>query len=111
MKEYAEIEIGSIDGIQGREKDAVILTLVRSNESATVGFLGEKRRLNGTAELLRSVLMAVAMTRAKMFLGVIADGETIRKGGKGGYLEKWIDWLEENAELRYPDVSLYSESD
>ena len=54
--------------------------------------------------------MVVAMTRAKMFLAVVADGETIRKGGKRGYLEKWIDWLEENAELRYPDVSLYSES-
>jgi len=48
LKEHAEIEIGSIDGIQGREKDAVILSLVRSNESGTVGFLGEKRRLNGT---------------------------------------------------------------
>lgn len=48
LSEYPEIEIGSIDGIQGREKDAVILTLVRSNDSGTVGFLGEKRRLNGT---------------------------------------------------------------
>lgn len=47
LKEYPEIEIGSIDGIQGREKDAVILTLVRSNESGTVGFLSENRRLNG----------------------------------------------------------------
>lgn len=47
LSEYPEIEIGSIDGIQGREKDAVILTLVRSNDSGTVGFLGEKRRLNG----------------------------------------------------------------
>lgn len=57
-----------------------------------------------------AMLTKVAMTRAKMFLGVVADGETIRKGGKGGYLEKWIDWLEENSELRYPDVSSYSES-
>ena len=53
-------------------------------------------------------LSVVAMTRAKMFLGVIADGETIRKGGKGGFLEKWINWLEENAELRYPDIGLYN---
>jgi superfamily I DNA and/or RNA helicase len=47
LTQYPGIEIGSIDGIQGREKDAVILSLVRSNESGTVGFLGEKRRLNG----------------------------------------------------------------
>jgi DNA polymerase alpha-associated DNA helicase A len=44
-----------------------------------------------------------------MFLGVVADGETIRNGGKGGFLGKWIDWLEENAELRYPDVGFYNE--
>jgi DNA polymerase alpha-associated DNA helicase A len=48
------------------------------------------------------------MTQPKMFLGVIGDSETIRRGGKGGYLEKWINWLEENAELRYPDISIYS---
>ena len=84
----------------------MILTLVRSNDSGTVGFLGEKRRLNGTLLYVQRV-MVVAMTRAKMFLAVIADGETIRRGGKGGFLEKWIDWLEENAELRYPDVSRY----
>jgi len=47
-------------------------------------------------------LILVAMTRAKMFLAIIADGETIRRGGKGGFLERWISWLEENAELRYP---------
>jgi DNA polymerase alpha-associated DNA helicase A len=51
------------------------------------------------------------MTRAKMFLGVIADGDTIRKGGKGGFLEKWMEWLEDNADLRYPDVALYPEGD
>jgi DNA polymerase alpha-associated DNA helicase A len=80
---------------------------VRSNDSGTVGFLSENRRLNGSVvQILR--LSVVAMTRAKMFLGVIADGETIRKGGKGGFLEKWINWLEENAELRYPDIGLYN---
>jgi DNA polymerase alpha-associated DNA helicase A len=47
LKNHSDLEIGSIDGIQGREKDAVILSLVRSNSTGTVGFLGEKRRLNG----------------------------------------------------------------
>ena len=50
------------------------------------------------------------MTRAKMFLAVIADGDTIRRGGKGGFLEKWMDWLEENSDLRYPDAALYQET-
>lgn len=39
--------------MQGQEKEAVILSLVRSNDKREVGFLAEERRLN------------VAMTRAK----------------------------------------------
>ena len=41
---YRNIEIGTIDGMQGREKEAVVLSLVRSNESGEVGFLADKVR-------------------------------------------------------------------
>lgn len=44
---FQGIELGSIDGFQGREKEAVVVSLVRSNPEHEVGFLGEKRRLNG----------------------------------------------------------------
>ncbi|KAF2028834.1 DNA-binding protein SMUBP-2 [Setomelanomma holmii] len=88
---YPGIELGSVDGFQGREKEAVIVSTVRSNAHREVGFLGEKRRLN------------VAMTRPKRHLCVIGDSETISKGSK--FLKAWMDFLEENADLRYPNLA------
>jgi DNA polymerase alpha-associated DNA helicase A len=44
-EEFTGIEIGSVDGFQGREKEAVVVSLVRSGSD--IGFLAEKRRLNG----------------------------------------------------------------
>ncbi|KAH8694895.1 putative DNA helicase [Talaromyces proteolyticus] len=90
-EKYPRIEIGSVDGFQGREKEAIVVSLVRSNDKREVGFLGEKRRLN------------VAMTRPKRHLCVCGDSETISKGSK--FLKDWMDFLEEHADLRYPDAS------
>jgi DNA polymerase alpha-associated DNA helicase A len=55
MKEkFPGIELGSIDGFQGREKEAIVVSLVRSNPEHEVGFLAEKRRLNGKPKLATS---------------------------------------------------------
>ena len=35
-----------MDSFQGREADAIVLSLVRSNPSGRIGFLADRRRLN-----------------------------------------------------------------
>jgi superfamily I DNA and/or RNA helicase len=59
------LEIDSVDGFQGREKEAVVLSLVRSNREGEVGFLADVRRTN------------VALTRARRCLIVTADSATL----------------------------------
>lgn len=61
----AGLEIDSVDGFQGREKEAVLLSLVRSNPEGEVGFLADVRRMN------------VALTRARRKLIVIGDSATL----------------------------------
>ncbi len=59
------LEIDSVDGFQGREKEAVVLSLVRSNADGDIGFLADVRRTN------------VALTRARRKLLVIGDSATL----------------------------------
>merc|ERR1719342_1413156 len=82
---YPNLEIKSVDGYQGREKEAVLLSLVRSNGRKEVGFLGETRRLN------------VAVTRARRHLAVFCDTETV---SSDEFLKGFVKYMEANGEVR-----------
>lgn len=60
-----DLEINSIDGFQGREKEAVVISMVRSNHEGEIGFLSDLRRTN------------VALTRARRKLIVVGDSATL----------------------------------
>ncbi|MFG0288051.1 MAG: AAA domain-containing protein, partial [Rhodopirellula sp. JB044] len=59
------LEVDTVDGFQGREKEVVLLTMVRSNPDGIIGFLADRRRSN------------VAMTRAKRKLIMVGDSATL----------------------------------
>ena len=75
------ITIDTIDAFQGRERDVIYISLVRSNEVGEIGFLGELRRMN------------VAMTRARKKLVMIGDSATL---GQNKFYSDLIDYASEN---------------
>lgn len=87
---HTGVEIDSVDGFQGREKEAVVLSFVRSNSEGEIGFLADVRRTN------------VALTRARRKLIAVGDSATLAHHPfyarfleyaehVGGYASVWED--------------------
>jgi superfamily I DNA and/or RNA helicase len=78
-KLFPDIRTSTIDSYQGQEDEMIILSLVRSNQNGTIGFLSDYRRMN------------VALTRAQRKLVVIGDSATL---GNDDFYRQFLDYVE-----------------
>jgi len=78
------LEIRSVDGYQGREKEVIIMSAVRANKRGDVGFVADPRRLN------------VAITRARCGLIIVGDITTLKTNK---VWQDYLEWLEEQGTL------------
>ncbi|KAI1848956.1 hypothetical protein JX266_005384 [Neoarthrinium moseri] len=80
----SNIELHTADRFQGRDKEVVVLSLVRSNEQHNIGdLLKDWRRIN------------VAFTRAKTKLLVVGSRDTLRGCGEDEMVSRFIRLMEE----------------
>ncbi|MBR1789968.1 MAG: AAA family ATPase [Bacteroidaceae bacterium] len=61
------ITINTVDGFQGQERDIIVISMVRSNDTGEVGFLRDLRRMN------------VAITRARMKVLLVGHRPTLSR--------------------------------
>ncbi|KAI7837886.1 hypothetical protein COHA_008373 [Chlorella ohadii] len=79
----SRLEISTVDGFQGREKEAIVISMVRSNAQKQVGFLADERRMN------------VAVTRARRHCALVADSDTVTAHP---FLQRLIAYFEAHGE-------------
>lgn len=79
IQEQTPVEVKTVDGFQGREKEIIIISTVRSNDNENIGFLKDLRRLN------------VAITRAKRKLIIIGYKDTLISNPTYSRLIKFVE--------------------
>ena len=87
-EKYSALEISSVDGFQGREKEALVISMVRSNKDREVGFLSDQRRMN------------VAVTRARRHCAIICNSETV---STDPFLQRLVQYFEQHGDYRSAD--------
>ena len=82
---FPAVQSKTVDGFQGGEKEAIVVSLVRSNNKGQVGFLSDSRRIN------------VAVTRARRQLAVVADSGTVTNDA---FVRSLVEHMEERGVYR-----------
>jgi ATP-dependent RNA/DNA helicase IGHMBP2 len=85
------VEVATVDAYQGREQEAILISLVRSNDRGVVGFLADERRLN------------VAITRARRFVCIVTDSSTT---SSNPFISAMIDYASEHGDYRSADLDV-----
>ncbi len=70
------VEVRTVDGFQGREKEIILISLVRSNDENEIGFLVNEQRMN------------VLLTRAKCAMIVFGNKNILISN------DLWKHWIE-----------------
>lgn len=81
----AGLEVSTVDGFQGREKEALIISAVRSSNAGGVGFVADRRRMN------------VAVTRARRQCTLVCDSETLCREE---FLKGLVEYIQERGFYR-----------
>ena len=88
------ITIDTVDAFQGREREVIYISLVRSNTKGEIGFLKDIRRTN------------VAMTRAKKKLVIFGDSATL---GNHPFYGQLLEYVQQADAYRSAFEYLYSD--
>lgn len=85
---FPQIEAGSINAFQGRERAVVLASFVRSNPDQRLGFVADPRRLNVTVTRARDRFIAIGDTAT---LGANPDYQRVIDtiAALGGYRSGW----------------------
>ncbi|KAK9333963.1 DNA replication factor Dna2-domain-containing protein [Lipomyces starkeyi] len=99
LKKYPNLEMQTVDKFQGRDKECVIISLVRSNDEHMVGdLLTDWRRLNVTFTRARSKLVIFGSKKTLMAVDMLAKFfELVESKG-------WIYSVPRDTHLLHPQV-------
>ncbi|GMG22022.1 unnamed protein product [Ambrosiozyma monospora] len=81
VEERRKVMVATIDAFQGREKDIVVMSCVRSNPESRIGFMNNQRRMN------------VALTRAKYCMVLV--GNALCLENSSSVWKEYIEYLDD----------------